>query len=74
MLERISVIHLSRYLIVTTVSLFKAYYLDPVKIECTQDSQTLFYGGEQLGLITRKNKWLINEGIAKTQSKINNFF
>jgi hypothetical protein len=50
-------------------ALITSYFIDPVKIECTQDGQTLFYGGEQLGLITRKNKWLINEGIAKIQSK-----
>jgi hypothetical protein len=45
------------------------FVLDPVKIECTEDGQNLYYGGEQLGVVSRKNKWLINEGIAKQQSK-----
>lgn len=34
---------------------FSCNFLDPVKIECSQDGQTLYYGGENLGVINRKN-------------------
>jgi hypothetical protein len=35
----------------------------PVKIEVNSRADKVFYGGNSLGLLERRNGWLINEGI-----------
>jgi hypothetical protein len=56
---------------VTIVSPYTLICSDPIKIECSDDASVILYGGDSLGLVRRKNQWLVNEGILKKGSKQN---